>query len=114
MTAELENIEIDLCSECGGVWLDAGELENLLGDESLGQQMIASLSPASTCFENSQKCPICRKKMDKVSAGKNMFLDRCTIHGIWFDRGELTQLLENAAFDPQGKVVHLLKEMFAN
>ncbi len=114
ITAELDNVEIDFCSECGGVWLDAGELESLLGDRSLGQQLIASFTPAAHSPENLRKCPICRKKMEKVLAGKNMLLDRCPIHGLWFDRGELTQLLEAAAFDPQGKIVRLLKELFTS
>lgn len=28
---ELEGVEIDKCNKCGGVWLDAGELESLKG-----------------------------------------------------------------------------------
>ncbi len=31
-----EAVEIDVCQECGGVWLDAGELEMLAGKESTG------------------------------------------------------------------------------
>lgn len=113
MTAELENVEIDFCSECGGLWLDAGELESLLGDDS-GRQLIASFTHARDCPEKNQKCPICRRRMEKILAGKNMLLDRCPVHGLWFDRCELPQLLETTTFDPQGKVVRLLKEMFAN
>jgi len=32
ITLELDQVEIDHCTECGGIWLDAGELETLLGD----------------------------------------------------------------------------------
>jgi Zn-finger nucleic acid-binding protein len=28
-----EDIEIDVCSECGGVWLDSGELEKIIASE---------------------------------------------------------------------------------
>lgn len=29
-----EAVEVDVCKACGGVWLDAGELEQLAGKES--------------------------------------------------------------------------------
>jgi Zn-finger nucleic acid-binding protein len=115
ITAELESVEIDFCGQCGGIWLDAGELESLLGDEQLRQQAMASFALAVKPQEEYRKCPICRKKMEKVSAGhaQNMvLLDRCGNHGIWFDKGELSKLLESGAFDPEGKVVRLLREMF--
>ena len=32
ITLELEQVEVDHCLECRGIWLDAGELELLLGD----------------------------------------------------------------------------------
>ena len=30
---EMDEVEVDYCTECEGIWLDAGELEILLGDE---------------------------------------------------------------------------------
>ena len=30
---ELDEIEIDYCTSCGGIWLDAGELDLLIEDE---------------------------------------------------------------------------------
>jgi Zn-finger nucleic acid-binding protein len=41
-----------------------------------------------------------------------VLLDRCSNHGLWFDRGELAALLSSGGFDPQGKVVQLLKNLF--
>lgn len=31
-----ENLQIDLCDNCGGAWLDAGELEQLTKEENKG------------------------------------------------------------------------------
>jgi hypothetical protein len=31
-----ENVQIDRCNSCNGVWLDAGELERLIGQEETG------------------------------------------------------------------------------
>ena len=32
VTLELNDVEIDYCMQCEGIWLDAGELEILLGE----------------------------------------------------------------------------------
>jgi Zn-finger nucleic acid-binding protein len=117
ITAELESVEIDFCSGCGGIWLDAGELESLLADDPIARHAVASLIPAQHCTEAMRKCPICRKAMSKVNAGPGntiTLLDRCPSHGLWFDRGELKQVLQNAVLDQNGKIVKLLKEMFGD
>jgi Zn-finger nucleic acid-binding protein len=117
ITAELENVEIDFCSGCGGIWLDAGELEGLLADDAKARQAVASLVPVQNCPEQPRKCPLCRTNMDKVNAGAGpniTLLDRCPGHGLWFDRGELKQVLENATLDQHGKIVKLLKNMFGD
>jgi len=33
---DYQGVEIDRCTECGGMWLDAGELEMLLAREDAG------------------------------------------------------------------------------
>ena len=33
---KFEEVEIDVCEKCGGVWLDSGELEQLTGKEGGG------------------------------------------------------------------------------
>lgn len=30
------NVEVDKCSECGGIWLDTGELEKVIGGDDKG------------------------------------------------------------------------------
>jgi Zn-finger nucleic acid-binding protein len=34
-SAERQGIELDYCSDCGGIWLDQGELTELIRRESL-------------------------------------------------------------------------------
>jgi Zn-finger nucleic acid-binding protein len=117
ITAELESVEIDFCSGCGGIWLDAGELESLLADDVRARQAVASLVPVQDCAENKRRCPVCRKKMVKVNAGQAgniTLLDRCPGHGLWFDRGELKQVLQNTTLDQNGKIVKILKDMFGD
>jgi len=79
---EYQDIEIDLCPTCNGVWLDHGELELLLGSNAA----IDSL-PAET-DEQPRPCPLCPRKMDKVNIGpgRRVLIDTCPDGcGLWFD-----------------------------
>ena len=42
ITLELKDVEIDYCTDCGGIWLDAGELELLLGEQQKAKQLLDS------------------------------------------------------------------------
>ena len=33
VTGNFENVQIDVCDTCGGVWLDAGELQQIIGHD---------------------------------------------------------------------------------
>ncbi len=61
ITCQLEEVEIDYCLDCAGIWLDAGELEALLDDTSRAKDLLASFKPAKKCTEKPRKCPICLK-----------------------------------------------------
>ena len=117
ITLELDEVEIDHCLGCGGIWLDAGELEMLLGDSAKASAVVASFSAADRCKEKPRKCPICLKKMEKILVGqddKTVLIDRCPkADGLWFDSGELEDIFAAADFDEEHKVRTLLKDMFA-
>ena len=110
---ELYEIEIDYCTSCSGVWLDAGELELLLEDRVEREKIISSFHLDPDHPERPYKCPICRKKMDKVYVGekKELLIDKCLNNdGLWFDQGELNSVLELG--DKDNKVVELLNDLF--
>ncbi len=114
---ELDEVETDYCTECRGIWLDTGELEILLENAAAAQQVLASFADART-EERSRPCPICRKTMHKVTVGsgnKSVLIDRCVKHhGLWFDRGELMEILQQGTFDPTGKVAKLLTDIYSS
>lgn len=113
---ELDRIETDYCTDCGGIWLDAGELELLFTDMREARGLIASFRQALNIREKIRCCPICLKRMQKIFAGsdeQSVIIDRCRKgHGLWFDRGELPQVLAGGSFDREEKIVKLLSEMF--
>ena len=51
ITLELQEVEIDYCTDCGGIWLDAGELELLLGEPEKAAQLIKSFKIDSRATE---------------------------------------------------------------
>ena len=112
---ELNEVEIDYCPSCGGIWLDGGELELLIEDESEREKILSSFIAESNNLERTYKCPICSKKMDKVHVGRNkeVLIDKCPANdGLWFDKGELKEVIELA--DGENKVVELLNDLFGS
>jgi len=117
LTLELDGVEIDYCYSCGGIWLDEGELELLLENTELKDKLLASFTLAKRSREKRRRCPICRKKMEKVFLGdeKNILLDRCPKrHGIWFDKGELAEVVQLVSFDENNTILDFLKNLFLN
>ncbi len=112
---ELNDVEIDYCPECCGIWLDAGELELLLGNNEETDKFLSSFVIDTITKEKKIKCPICSKKMEKVLVGEdnNILIDRCRNNdGLWFDKGELEEILKQVSWGKDNKVLNLLKEMF--
>ena len=115
VTLELNNVEIDKCFSCGGVWLDERELEQLLEGSSFGDKILYSIIPHKKSDEKPLKCPVCNKKMLKVIAGasESVVLDKCkNEHGIWFDGGELEKILHQADFGADNEIYKFLKKVF--
>ena len=118
ITLEVRDVEVDYCNDCGGIWLDAGELELLLDDPQHAEKLINSFNIDAKCAEKPRKCPICRKKMQKIIVGSSaptLLIDRCPKgDGLWFDEGELQDIVDRAQLDPDNKVQQLLADMFGS
>lgn len=112
---ELDLVEIDYCTVCGGIWLDEGELELLLQGAGEKDTLLASFTKATDTKEKRKKCPVCRRRMDKISGGgeEKILLDSCPrSHGLWFDRGELEQILAIGGLAEGSRLATLLKDLF--
>jgi len=114
---ELNQIEVDHCLTCKGVWLDAGELDLLLDGASNRGRLMDTLKKQSESSEKKIRCPICSKKMDKILCGDagTICLDSCpNNHGIWFDKGELNEVIAMGDFPGDHRVYDLLREVFGD
>jgi Zn-finger nucleic acid-binding protein len=100
---ESHRIELDYCTQCGGVWFDTSELELFLHAAGLPG---ADFSPEALLKRpevketpHPRKCPLCRQKLRDVAIGEpTIIVDVCRRgQGIWFDGGEIQQLLTQLA-----------------
>lgn len=109
---ELNQVEVDYCTSCKGIWLDKGELD-LIFSSSEKKEIAKLFSAENNTDEIKRKCPICKKKMDKVEFEKTgIIIDKCpNDHGLWFDSGELKSILNTAAVE-NSRIIGLLKEIF--
>ena len=90
IVAEYGSVEIDSCPVCGGVWLDGGELEALVGSALPPKE-----KPDPDLGPPELDCPICVDKLVRDRYGATeVVVDRCPHgDGIWLDEGELEQIL---------------------
>ncbi|MEM7622173.1 MAG: zf-TFIIB domain-containing protein [Planctomycetota bacterium] len=108
----LEGIQVDRCVECAGIWLDAGELEQLLDlhrsskadigrlDHGMGEEPLVERDP--------RLCPRDGSPLRAVTDARQSHItyDACpACRGMFFDTGELADL---SRFTLEERVRYLL------
>ena len=119
LVLEYDNVEIDFCNTCHGIWLDEGELELLLDnpDDVDSPILKALVDKNQNTKKDGRKCPVCAKPMFLVYIplseepdSKLVEIDKCRRnHGLWFDNGELQEILTAAN---NGPVTGFLSDIF--
>jgi len=125
IVVEYHNIELDYCNSCKGVWFDSGELELMLKSQGLEEPKTffdgIRTSREAVSPEKKRNCPICNDKMKKTAIGEQpeILIDVCRDkHGLWFDGGEVTQLIRRLTGehppkrDSKDQVISFLEEVF--
>ena len=92
-------VEIDSCENCGGVWLDLGELKALLQQSDAFQASLSTEGGGSTEIYDALTgaCPRCGGEghMTRVQNldRPDITMDSCPVcYGIWLDGGEFGAL----------------------
>jgi Zn-finger nucleic acid-binding protein len=122
---EYHDIELDYCNKCKGVWFDSGELELMLKSQGLeeSKELFRDIlrSREAVSSEKKRNCPVCHHKMKKTVIGgqPEILIDVCPDkHGLWFDGGEVTQLIRQLAekrpprHDSRAQIIGFLEEVF--
>lgn len=108
-----EGIEVDYCGQCKGLWLDEGEIEQMLD----GATAALNLLDWQAGEKGERRCPRCGTKMKAHTLpGSAVEIDACPeACGIWLDRGELQSIAKSSV--PEGSaatVLERLTSMFEN
>jgi Zn-finger nucleic acid-binding protein len=114
--------ELDYCDQCRGLWLDAGEIQEILARTGTGPHdpVLAFLEEGGRIPQGRPcLCPRCDQPMAQItvpsSAIEMLTLERCLRgHGLWFDADELQRLLSLFAPDSgAGKTIALIHDFFS-
>jgi len=90
------------CASCLGLWLNTQSFEQICADR---EQYAAVLGAASLANDdravpqtkvNYVPCPECSHLMNRANFARcsGVIIDLCKQHGIWFDRDELSRIVE--------------------
>lgn len=93
-------VEIDQCIECGAIWLDAGELDQIVREKEPAEAVSLTMGELRTRMREVlppgspvkyRECPRCQQVMRRTNFGtiSGVVVDECVQHGVLLDPGEL-------------------------
>jgi Zn-finger nucleic acid-binding protein len=90
------------CERCLGLWLDVPSFEKICADREQQSVVlgVASHAPTGEAAETSKvnyvPCPECLQLMNRMNFARcsGVIVDVCKHHGTWFDRDELSRIVE--------------------
>ena len=108
---ELDGVEIDRCLECGGTWLDAGELEMIAEAAGVAPgKLTEALDDRAGARHGKRPCVRCGARLRIVTVS-GVELDHCPRgHGLWLDRDEEKQVIASFADGEEGAVARFFGE----
>lgn len=89
------------CRRCGGLWVDNARFEQICADRETQEAVLGEGRDDSPAAGQAQEerfyipCPRCLKLMHRIHfAGcSGIVVDRCKLHGTWFDHRELQRII---------------------
>jgi Zn-finger nucleic acid-binding protein len=104
-TIHHEGVELDACPAGCGVWLDPGELRQVVASEDQPRPRVQQLDElerargataevmSQVASEAVRPCPRCGGALRKRDyPGSTVVMDVCAEHGYWLDAGELQRI----------------------
>jgi Zn-finger nucleic acid-binding protein len=88
------------CERCLGLWLDVPSFEKICADREQQSAVLGAASHAGAAHETSKvnyvPCPECSQLMNRINFARcsGVIVDFCKQHGTWFDRDELSRIVE--------------------
>ena len=94
------NSKVLECAKCLGLWLDTQSFEKLCADKEQQSAVLGDASLADRSIQQTKvnyvPCPECSQLMNRANFARcsGVIIDLCKQHGIWFDRNELSRIVE--------------------
>ncbi len=90
------------CEQCDGLWVEVAEFEKICASREeqaavLGRASSAPNDPApGETTIRYIPCPHCAQLMNRINFARcsGVIVDICKAHGIWFDRDELSRIIQ--------------------
>jgi len=90
------------CTRCEGLWVDVSSFEKICADREEQSAVLGTATPASTSAHDEVSkvkyvpCPECAQLMNRMNFARcsGVIVDICKKHGTWFDRDELSRIIE--------------------
>jgi Zn-finger nucleic acid-binding protein len=91
------------CGSCSGLWLDVSSFEEICASREQQSAVLGGASPEPTHPASDMvskvsyvPCPECLKLMNRINFARcsGVIVDICRGHGTWFDRDELSRIVE--------------------
>ena len=92
------------CETCAGLWVEVAAFENICADREQQSAVLGAASPAPAHQSPSGDpdkiryvpCPQCGQLMNRINFARcsGVIVDVCKGHGTWFDRDELSGIVQ--------------------
>jgi Zn-finger nucleic acid-binding protein len=91
------------CAQCEGLWVDVASFERICAEREQQAAVLGAATPAPGQAVGATPnkiryvpCPECAQLMNRINFAKcsGVIVDVCKGHGTWFDRDELSQIVE--------------------
>lgn len=91
-------LDVDECDGCGGLMVTPTMMDRIVSARDASTNLRLALPERSYAREQEVRylrCPGCNKTMNRRAFGRisGVVVDVCKEHGVWFDSGELAQVL---------------------
>ena len=97
---DLAGIRLDRCIRCEGAFVSVEKMSELIERRDVLDELRALLprGPGRVLDPGPMyvRCPVCATLMNRkqYATGAKVVIDVCRQHGVWFDGGELPQVLD--------------------
>jgi Zn-finger nucleic acid-binding protein len=95
---EYAEMSVDECDRCGGLFLSPVMMDRIVAAHEGAAELRLALPRRAVEREATVQyihCPVCGKLMNRQAYARisGVVVDVCRVHGLWFDAGELAEVI---------------------